>query len=151
MLNRLINLILAMFGLCRVVGFQNIYRSGYYHRCGKPGMYDRHPGDLYPTRSAALDDIEPMALYVSTVKVVWYEEKQPHVNCATSTPVPIAQSRRQLAKEPTGFYQDGIWQGQPVGRYIDGHWYEPAGEHPRTDRGMNVDGVWYEPIVGGLA
>jgi hypothetical protein len=113
MLNRLINLVLALFGVCRVVGWQNIYRSGYYHRCGKPGMYDRHPGDLYPTRDAAERDVEPPEQYVTTVKVVWYEDKQPHVNCASSQPVPITESRRKLHRQPEGFYQDGVWNDPP--------------------------------------
>lgn len=112
-MNRIINWVLAALGLCRIVGWQNIYRSGYYHRCGKPGMYDRHPGDLYPTRKAAEADVDPPAQYVATVKVVWYEDKQPHVNCAQSVPVPIAESRRRLHREPAGFYQDGIWQDPP--------------------------------------
>lgn len=114
-LNKLLNLFLAPLGLCRVVGWQNIYRSGYYHRCGKPTMFDRHPGDLYPTRAAAEADVDPAArhLYVATTKVVWYEESEPHVNSETSVPVPLSESRRKLAREPAGSYCDGVWQDPP--------------------------------------
>lgn len=108
-MNKLLNLILEAFGVCRVVGWQNIYRSGHYHRVGKPLMYDRHPGDLYPTREAAEADVDPPELLVATVKVVWYEAKQPHVNCGQSRPVSIADSRRQLKREPAGHYEDGVW------------------------------------------
>lgn len=111
----ILNAILAPFGLCRCVGWMNIYKSGYFHRAGKPGMYDRHPGDLYPTRESALADVDPRAahLYMTTVKVVWYEDRPPHVNCVNSVPVPVAESRRKLAKQPDGFYQDGLWRGPP--------------------------------------
>jgi hypothetical protein len=113
-LNKIINIFLAGFGLCRIVGWQNIYRSGHFHRCGKPGMFDRHPGDLYASRAAAMADVDQAAkhLYVATTRVVWYEDKQPHVNCATSVPVPLATTRRKLT-------EDG-------GEYIDGKWVPPA-------------------------
>lgn len=111
-MNTIINFILAGFGLCRVVGWQNVYRSGYYHRCGKPQMYDRHPGDLYATRQAAEADVDPPEYHVATVKVVWYEERQPHVNCANSVPVPIAESRRTLHKHG-GEYINGVWLAPP--------------------------------------
>lgn len=111
-MNRIINFFLALVGLCRVVGWQNIYLAGYYHRCGKPGAYDRHPGDLYPTRAQALSDINPVRFYLTTVKVVWYEEKQPHVNCAQSIPVPVSVSRHKLT-EDGGEYIDGQWVAPP--------------------------------------
>lgn len=95
-------------GQVRVTGWVNIYRAGYYHRAGKPNSYDRHPGDLYPTRRAALDDIEPAHLYVATVPVSWFENFQPHTNAADSKPVPVASSRRILARE-RGEFIDGAW------------------------------------------
>jgi hypothetical protein len=106
--------------VCRCVAYQNVYRSGYYHRAGKPGQFDRHPGDLYPTRDAAEADVDPPWMYVDTVKVVWYEDAQPHVNCATSKPVPISESRRQIRDNPQGEYQDGVWQ--PLAREGDEWW-----------------------------
>lgn len=47
----------------------NLYISGYYHRAGKPGQYNVHPGDLYPTEEAAKLDIDPNAPYFATVPV----------------------------------------------------------------------------------
>jgi hypothetical protein len=97
-------------GKVRVTGWVNVYRSGYYHRAGKPNMFDRHPGDLYPTRAAALADIAPEArhLYVGTSPTTWWEDCEPHVNSACSRPVPVISSRRQLARE-SGEYVDGVW------------------------------------------
>lgn len=40
-----------------ILGYANVYRSGYFHRKGKPNMYDRHFGDIYPDREAALADL----------------------------------------------------------------------------------------------
>jgi hypothetical protein len=109
-MDKIINAFLALFGVHRIVGWQNIYKSGYYHRAGKPGMYDRHPGDLYPTREAAEADVEPPEFYVATVKVVWYEDSVPHVNGVNSVPVPVVESRRRLKAQPAGYYVDGQWQ-----------------------------------------
>lgn len=60
-------------GMIAKTGWLNIYRSGVYHRCGKPGAFDRHAGDLYPTEQAARDAIDPVSHYVDTVPVVWTE------------------------------------------------------------------------------
>jgi hypothetical protein len=107
----LANFIRLVSGKARVTGWMNIYRAGFYHRAGKPGVYDRHPGDLYPTREAALADIEPRHLYVGTVSVSWWEDAQPHTNSASSVPVPVATSRRILARE-RGEFIDGAWTPQ---------------------------------------
>lgn len=54
----MINLALQQERLVTTVkGYMNIYRSGYYHRKGKPKAFDRHAGDIYPTVAAALEDI----------------------------------------------------------------------------------------------
>lgn len=77
-------------------GFMNIYRSGHFHRKGKPGMFDRHGGDLYPTREAALADIDRSlsAGYVATTDaIVWYEAVQQQANPPSSVPVPMSQTR----------------------------------------------------------
>lgn len=104
----LADLIAWFSGKTRVTGWMNIYRAGYYHRAGKPNMYDRHPGDCYPTRELAVADIDPPHLYVATVRVTWWEERQPHTNAANSVPVPVAYSRRILARE-SGEFIDGAW------------------------------------------
>lgn len=64
--------------LCQ--GWVNIYRSGFFHTAGKPGAYDRHPGDIYATEEAAFADIQPASHYIATVPVEWEEEAVPPVN-----------------------------------------------------------------------
>ena len=88
-------------------GFINIYRSGHFHRVGKPGMYDRHPGDIYATYEQAVADIDPKHLYITTIPVVWYEANEPHCNATTSTPVPLKDSRRVQQTNPSAVWIDG--------------------------------------------
>lgn len=64
----------------RVSGWLNIYRSGFYHKPGKSGAYDRHPGDIYASEQAARDDIHPRSHYIDTVPVAWREDCVPAVN-----------------------------------------------------------------------
>lgn len=78
-------------------GYINIYRSGYYHRCGKPHTFDRHGGDIYATPCQALAAIEPRELYCATVPIEWDEKNSPCENGPFSIPVPLSQSRRELA------------------------------------------------------
>jgi hypothetical protein len=66
--------------MVKVQGWMNIYRSGFFHTPGKPGAYDRHPGDLYATEEAARADIFPRTHYIATVPCEWEEESIPHVN-----------------------------------------------------------------------
>ena len=83
-----------------MTGFINIYKSGHYHRQGKPGAYDRHPGDIYPTYEAAVGDIDQAAvhLYVGTAPVTWIETDDGlTVNPPDSEPVPIRQTRKLYA------------------------------------------------------
>lgn len=80
-------------------GYMNIYKSGWFHRANKPGMYDRHPGDLYPTYDAAIADIEPKEMYVTTVPVQWVEAAQVPVNPPDAVPVGLAVSRAALRAE----------------------------------------------------
>lgn len=63
-------------GMIAKLGWLNIYRSGVYHKCGKPGAFDRHAGDVYPTEAAAKAAIDPATHYVDTVPVVWTEVGQ---------------------------------------------------------------------------
>jgi hypothetical protein len=89
-------------------GFLNIYRSGWFHREGKPGMFDRHPGDIYGTEAAALADIEPKSHYIATVPVSWEDPQDVKINAADSTPVPINVSRKQFAYEQAALEQSAI-------------------------------------------
>lgn len=79
----------------KLIGYVNIYRSGLYHSPGKPGAYDRHPGDIYATEVAAKDDIYPRSHYVATVPVEWEEATTPYLNpvppvvCTMRDPLPI--------------------------------------------------------------
>jgi hypothetical protein len=75
-------------------GWINIYRSGIFHRIGKPGAFDRHPGDIYPTEEAAIQDIEPRSHYITTVPVEWSEEGCVECNPPTSKPTPLSVTRR---------------------------------------------------------
>ena len=63
-----------------VLGWMNVYKSGFWHKAGKPTAYDRHAGDIYPTEVAAFDAIEQPQLYVATVPVHWEEPTVPHIN-----------------------------------------------------------------------
>jgi len=78
-----------------IKGYMNVYRSGYFHREGKPGGYNRHAGDFYPTEAAAKADIEPLSHYICTVAIEWPEEAQIEVNAADSKPVPLAVTRQK--------------------------------------------------------
>lgn len=67
--------------MAKVQGYMNVYRSGFFHTPGKPGAYDRHPGDLYATREAAEADIYPRSHFIATVgPVEWDEPEVPAVN-----------------------------------------------------------------------
>lgn len=67
-------------------GFMNVYRSGFYHREGKAGAFDRHAGDLYPDEATARRDIDDdaRAYYVATVPVQWYEARPVPINPSNS-------------------------------------------------------------------
>lgn len=74
-------------------GFVNIYRSGMFHREGKPTAYNRHPGDIYPTQDEALQDIDPRAahLYVCTVPIAWAEPMKVQPNPRDSVPKRVSK------------------------------------------------------------
>lgn len=82
------------------MAYLNVYQSGYYHRKGKPGQYNCHPGDLYPTHEAATQDVDPDAahLYLGTFFVDIPSELLGPCNPSDSVPVPLSQTRRELAK-----------------------------------------------------
>lgn len=76
--------------------YMNLYRAGYFHREGKPGCVDIHPGDCYATREEAEADVEPRSHYVATVP---FDYTGPLVrpNPADSIPTPLSASRRMHA------------------------------------------------------
>lgn len=77
----------------KVKGFMNVYRSGHFHRAGKADCYDRHAGDIYPTREAAVRDIDPPSHYIDTIEIAWEEKKLPNINGSDSVPVPLNKTR----------------------------------------------------------
>ncbi|CAN7620466.1 hypothetical protein LJR290_004683 [Variovorax sp. LjRoot290] len=77
----------------KITGYINLYRSGWFHRQGKPGAFDLHAGDVYPTLESALRDIEPRTHYLATVPVCWQSDQDMAPNPATSAPVPLSVSR----------------------------------------------------------
>lgn len=64
----------------RYTGFINIYRSGAWHKPGKPGAFDRHGGDVYATLGEAYDAVDPVSHYVATVAVEWDDDSTLKVN-----------------------------------------------------------------------
>jgi hypothetical protein len=80
-------------------GFCNVYRAGWFHRAGKPLAFDRHAGDLYPTRESAVADISPASHYVDTVPVSWMEPGAVLANPAHSEPIPLSLTRRLALPE----------------------------------------------------
>jgi hypothetical protein len=78
-------------------GYMNIYRSGWFHREGKPGNMDRHSGDLYETMAQAMADIDPPSHYVTTVPISWYDTEVVKANPADSVPIALGVSRKAFA------------------------------------------------------
>lgn len=85
------------------MAFLNVYQSGYYHRLNKPHQYNCHPGDLYPSYEAALNDVDPAAahLYLGTFEVNIPASLLGDCNGPDSVPVPLSTSRR-LLRDPSG-------------------------------------------------
>lgn len=77
----------------KITGYINLYRSGWFHRQGKPGAFDLHAGDVYPTLESALRDIEPRTHYLATVPVCWQSDQD-----MAPTPPPRRQSRFRSAE-----------------------------------------------------
>lgn len=78
---------------CRVV-WVNLYRSGWFHRIGKPGTMNMHAGDCYPTWEDAVKAAEPTSHYITTVAItVTADHELFWVNGQDSKPVPLSVSR----------------------------------------------------------
>lgn len=75
----------------------NLYAQGWYHRIGKPGTMNAHPGDLYASKAAAMVDIDPNAPYIATVAC--YVPDDVHglkVYGADATPQPLSTTRNMI-------------------------------------------------------
>lgn len=81
------------------VMWMNVYRSGWFHRAGKPSTIDRHAGDFYETREQAMADIDPPSHYITTVPFTYVDPEDVHANAADSTPVPLAVTRAQVDRQ----------------------------------------------------
>lgn len=79
--------------------YMNIYKSGWFHRAGKPLTLDRHAGDLYDSYAQAIADIEPASHYIATVPVVYEDVEDIKANPADSVPIPLNVSRRLFAQQ----------------------------------------------------
>jgi hypothetical protein len=77
----------------KTTGYINLYRSGWFHRQGKPGAFNLHAGDVYPTLESARRDIEPRTHYLATVPVCWQADQEMTPNPGNSTPIPLSVSR----------------------------------------------------------
>lgn len=75
-------------------GFVNIYRSGWFHREGKPQTMDRHTGDIYESYEQAVRDIDPPSHYVATVGISWVDTENVHANEHDSIAIPLSVSRQ---------------------------------------------------------
>ncbi len=81
-------------GKVMMMGWMNVYRSGVFHRTGKPGAADRHPGDFYPTRELAEKDIELRTHFICTCPVEWEDFEVVTANDLDSKPVPLSVTRK---------------------------------------------------------
>ncbi len=78
--------------------WMNIYRSGYFHREGKPLTLDCHAGDFYDSEERAKAEIDPPSHYIATVSFEWDDVDGITENPADSVPVSIGVSRKRYAE-----------------------------------------------------
>lgn len=77
--------------------WMNIYKSGFFHREGKPLTLDCHAGDFYDTKAQAVAVIDPPSHYLATVSFEWDDVDNIQTNPADSVPVPLSVSRKRHA------------------------------------------------------
>lgn len=75
--------------------FINLYRSGVYHRQGKPNATNLHGGDVYASEAAALENAEPDRGYITTVRaeLPMATGMELVVNRYDSVPTPLSVTR----------------------------------------------------------
>lgn len=78
------------------ISWMNIYRSGYFHREGKPETLDCHSGDFYDTEEQAKAVIDPPSHYLGTVSFEWEDKEGITLNPVDSVPVPLSVSRKRF-------------------------------------------------------
>lgn len=79
------------------ISWMNIYKSGFFHREGKPLTLDVHSGDFYDTPELAKAHIDPLSHYRGTVSFEWDDAEDIQANPADSVPVPLSVSRKRFA------------------------------------------------------
>ena len=136
-------------------GWCNLYLQGWYHRAGKAGTMTLHPGDLYPTREAAIADIDPDAPYMTTAFVQWEEVGgyETSVYPEGAQPVNLAKTRREwelveAAKEWRARAEVLVGQSNPDA--IDP--YRLGQERLIRESGMDMNlSAAYKPSHGGYS
>lgn len=72
----------------------NVYRSGVYHRQGKPNTCNLHGGDLYTSYTDAYRAIEHDKGFIATVTVAADLPAEAYVNPPDCEPTPLSQTAR---------------------------------------------------------
>lgn len=83
--------------------YVNLYHQGWYHRAGKPGCMSVHPGDLYPTEQAAVNDIDQDAPYFTTVPVDVPDSVAAEITTYGPDSIPMPMSASRLMHRIQGF------------------------------------------------
>jgi hypothetical protein len=85
----------------KVTLYMNLYKAGWFHRKGKPGTVDIHPGDFYPNRGKAVAEIDRPELYLGTIPFEYEvpEDSLLVVNDENSVAIPLSVSRRRHVAE----------------------------------------------------
>lgn len=83
--------------MAKRISWMNIYRSGFFHREGKPLTLDVHSGDFYDTEELAKAAIDPPSHYRGTVSFEWDDVENIQTNPADSVPTPLGVSRKRFA------------------------------------------------------
>lgn len=76
--------------------FINLYRSGVYHRQGKPNTCNMHAGDVYTSRAAAEAAIEHDKGFIATVDFMPDLPAEVYVNPPDCVPTPLSQTARVI-------------------------------------------------------
>lgn len=126
----------------------NLYRSGFYHRAGKPNTTNLHGGDVYTSEVLAMENAEPDRGYITTVPFVADFPGTVLANPESSTPLPLIVTRSGLGvpylvpELPTG----------PSLEVGDGHYgvsYEEWRDNRRESGFEPAPAAAYKPPHGG--
>lgn len=120
--------------------YANVYRCGFYHRQGKPGVTNLHLGDLYTTEDAAKADAEPESGYLYTVPldVPVQEGATILANplCSVPTPLHVTRNGGKLLPFVSPARERAAWQAFSEAQELEQTPLE-SGDDP-------LDGMSYE-------